>query len=97
MGVFPGKQPLDSTEPFVEDGGIEQRLTTSLAQLASVLSTFLLDANKRDDMAGMYPTSRAPTSVCPIPYALRDLLTQLPSFPVTEEMCRPMLTLIRPG
>jgi hypothetical protein len=29
--VFPGKQPLDSTEPFVEDGGIEQRLTTSLA------------------------------------------------------------------
>jgi hypothetical protein len=56
-----------------------------------------LYANKRDDMAGMYPTSRAPTPVCPIPYALRDLLTQLPSFPVTEAMSRPMLTPIRLG
>jgi len=33
--IFPGKQPLDGTESLFEDGGIEQRLTTSLGMLSA--------------------------------------------------------------
>src|SRR5476649_2527760 len=33
--IFPGKQPLDGTEPFFEDGWIEQRLSTSLGMLSA--------------------------------------------------------------